>query len=141
MTKKITTMAVLAALMLALTATVAFAATKYGTSGNDVLYGTPYADTLYGYGGSDTLYGKAGADKVYGGSGNDHLYGNRGNDSLYGGSGTDRIFGGYGDDFVSSVGYDSNADYVDCGPGYDTANRMPGPGAGDTFVNCEEFVY
>ncbi len=139
--RRITTIAVLAALMLALTATVAFAATKYGTSGNNVLYGTPYADTLYGYGGHDTLYGYGGKDKEYGGRGNDHLYGGRGNDSLYGGSGTDRIYGGYGDDFVSSVGDDSNRDYVDCGPGYDTANRMPGPGAGDTFVNCEEFVY
>lgn len=139
--KRITTMAVLSMLMLALTATVAFAATLYGNSGNNVLYGTPYADTIYGYAGNDALYGKAGDDKVYGGTGNDSLYGNRGNDSLYGGKGTDRIYGGYGNDFVSSVGDDSDGDYVDCGPGYDTANRMPGPGAGDTFVNCEEFVY
>lgn len=134
-------MAVLSMLMLALTATVALGAQRLGTSGNNVLYGTPYADTIYGYAGNDALYGKAGDDKVYGGTGNDSLYGNRGNDSLYGGKGTDRIYGGYGDDFVSSVGDDSDADYVDCGPGYDTANRMPGPGAGDTFVNCEEFVY
>ena len=130
--RRITTMTVLSVLMLVLTATVALGAQRLGTSGNDVLYGTPYADTIYGY---------AGADKLYGGSGNDSLYGNRGADSLYGGKGTDRIYGGYGNDFVSSVGDNSNADYVDCGPGYDTANRMPGPGAGDTFVNCEEFVY
>ena len=139
--RRITTIAALSMLMLALTATLALGAQRLGTSGNDVLYGTPYADTIYGKAGADTLYGKAGADKVYGGAGNDGVYGNRGNDSLYGGKGTDRIYGGYGDDFVSSVGDDSDADYVDCGPGYDTANRTPGPGAGDTFVNCEEFVY
>ena len=139
--RRITTIAMLSMLMLALTAAVALGAQRYGTGGNDVLYGTHYADTMYGYAGADTMYGYAGADKVYGGSGNDSLYGNRGNDSLYGGKGTDRIYGGYGNDFVSSVGDDSNRDYVDCGPGYDTANRMPGPGAGDTFVNCEEFVY
>lgn len=130
--RKTAIIAVLSMLMLALTAAVALGATSRGTNARDALYGSSYADTIYGYAGDDSLFGRPGNDQIYGGSGNDKLYGGRG---------TDRIYGGYGNDFVNSVGDDSNADYVDCGPGYDTANRTAGPGAGDRFVNCEKFAY
>jgi hypothetical protein len=38
------------------------------------------------------------------------------------------------------VGDDSSGDFVDCGPGTDTVNRMPGSGAADTFRDCEKTV-
>jgi Ca2+-binding RTX toxin-like protein len=41
--------------MLALTAGIAMAVTKYGGSGNDTLRGTDNADTLRGGSGTDTL--------------------------------------------------------------------------------------
>ena len=59
---------------------------------------------------------------------------------MSGGNGRDEIYGGRGNAFISSVGDDSNGDFVDCGPGTDTVNRMPGSGAGDTFRNCEKTV-
>ena len=57
---------------------------------------------------------------------------------------------GRGNDFVSvNEDGDVGGDYVDCGPGLDTVNRMPALLPDDTppidpekdvFVNCEEFA-
>lgn len=129
--KRMVMVLTIGALFLALAAGVALA-TDY--------YGNPYAETIRGSNGDDVIRGAGGDDRLYGGAGDDGLYGNAGNDTLTGGNGPDRIVGGSGNDTVYSVGDDS-VDYVDCGPGYDVANRQPGPGANDTFVNCEKFIY
>ncbi len=56
-----------AALMLALTSTVALVAVKYGTSDNN-LQSTSTGDALYGYGSDDRIYGD---DLIKGGPGHD----------------------------------------------------------------------
>jgi hypothetical protein len=85
---------------LAAPATV-LAITIIGTNRPNVIHGTPGADRLYGRGGNDSLYGGGGNDVLVGGSGADHLYGGPGNDTLQ--------------------ARDGARDYVDCGPGHDTA--------------------
>jgi len=70
---------------------------------------------------------RASADKVYGGKSNDSLRQSGRRQPLHGGTGADRIYSGYGNDTVNSVGDDSSADYVDCGPGYDTASHAARP--------------
>ena len=128
-------MAVLSMMMLALTATAAFAATKHGTNQGDALYGTDYADTIYGYGGADLVYGYGGADvlyggneygwgdKILGGSSDDRVHGEGGDDALYGEGGNDRVYGGHGDDLVQGgYGYDT----LDGGPGADRINAQDG---------------
>ena len=133
---------IIGVLLMALTATTALAmhGPFYGTAGPDTFYGNPGDDRIYGFGGGDYLAGSTGNDLIKGGAGEDIVRGGAGNDHLYGGNGSDRILGGPGNDTIYSVGDDSS-DYVDCGTGYDTANRQPGPGADDRFVNCENFVY
>ncbi len=133
--RRIATMAVLSALMLALTATAAFAVTKRGTNYGDALYGTNYADTIYGYGGADLIKGYGGADTLYGGNeagwgdkilggaANDRVYGHNGDDALYGESGNDRVDGGYGNDLV--VG-GTGEDTLNAGPGADKLNAQDG---------------
>ena len=53
------------ALLLALTATVAMAATLYGTNGDDLMYGTKNADQMYAKGGDDLMYGLEGKELMY----------------------------------------------------------------------------
>jgi Ca2+-binding RTX toxin-like protein len=119
------------ALLLMLSAAVATAVVRSGTSGKDVLYGTAYADRIYGY---------AGGDEIYGGRGNDRLLGGPGNDRIFGDIGIDRLYGGSGDDFISVVGGRSK-DYVDCGPGFDTIKKERGPWPSDfSPVGCEKTV-
>ena len=141
-------MAVLSALMLALTATAAFAVTRYGTNYGDALYGTNYADTIYGYGGADLIYGYGGADTLYGGNeygwgdkilggyGADRVLGQNGDDALYGDSGNDGVYGGYGDDLVQGgYGYDT----LNAGPGADQINAQDGQR--DTIELCGSGAY
>lgn len=144
----------------------ASAAVVDGTSGDDYyLYGTSYADSIYGYEGSDSLYGYGGADTLYGHSGYDYLagadgrdllhggsesdyidgsggidklYGNGGNDTLLPGFGPDQVRAGYGDDYIY-VYADGNADFIKCGPGYDTV-YYDATDAGDEFYGCNNFV-
>lgn len=80
--KRVVLVLTVGALVLALTATVAMAATRHGTNGDDLMYGTNNADQMYGYGGNDLMYGLAGNDLMYGGSGDDYVYGRDGNDNL-----------------------------------------------------------
>ena len=77
-------------------ASVAAAADKEGTAGND------------------RIVGKGGRDVLIGDSGGDRLYGGRGRDTLLGGSGNDRLVGGPGRDVIS------------CGAGRDTVVRTAG---------------
>ena len=78
--------------MLALTASVAFAVSKEGGSGNDTLVGTLGRDALAGGAGNDILRGLEGRDALAGGRDNDFI--NDGNDGV--------------------------ADAIACGPGVDT---------------------
>jgi Ca2+-binding RTX toxin-like protein len=127
------TMMILAvgALLLTLTASVALAATRYGTSGNDVLSGTGYTDQMYGYAGDDLMYGLQGNDLMYGGRGVDTLYGRDGADNLYGGSGGDGLYGEAGNDYLNAA--DGQKDYVDCGSGRDSYTTD----SVDVVRNCE----
>lgn len=138
--KRMVMVLTIGALFLALAAGVALATDYYGNPYAETIRGSNGDDVIRGAGGGDFLSGGLGDDRLYGGAGDDGLYGNAGNDTLTGGNGPDRIVGGSGNDTVYSVGDDS-VDYVDCGPGYDVANRQPGPGANDTFVDCEKFIY
>gem|GEM_PF-2321430 len=131
-------LAVAAALVLA--SGVALAAVVNGTGGDDRLVGTGGADTIQGFGGGDTVRALDGKDEVSGGEGSDTPYGGSYADKMYGGNGHDEIYGGRGNDFISSVGDDSSRDFVDCGPGTETANQMPDSGVGDTFRDCEKTV-
>jgi Ca2+-binding RTX toxin-like protein len=81
------------------------AATKVGTTGNDVITGTAGrdiisalagADTIDGLGGGDVICGGDGPDTVYGGGGADVIDGGATDDDLNGGSGNDNIDGGLG---------------------------------------------
>ena len=129
--KRVIMVLTVGALLLALTATVALAATRYGTNGDDLMYGTNGADRMYGRGGSDLMYGLAGNDLMYGGYGNDYVYGRDGNDSLYGRYGYDEISGGKGSDYIDTK--DGKRDRVWCGPGRDsfTVDKL------DVVSDCE----
>lgn len=129
--KRVVLVLTVGALLLALTATVAIAATRYGTNGNDVLSGTGKADTMYGLGGDDLMYGLQGNDLMYGGYGNDYVYGRGGNDNIYGKYGADHMYGGGGNDYINVK--DGKRDYVDCGAGRDsfTVDKI------DVVRNCE----
>ncbi len=117
--------------LLALTASVALAATRNGTDGHDVLFGTPRADQMYGFGGDDIISGFEGNDLMYGGSGDDALWGSYGDDNLYGRYGADDLHGMGGDDYLSAN--DGKRDIVDCGSGRAFFNTD----SFDVVRNCE----
>jgi Ca2+-binding RTX toxin-like protein len=119
------------ALLIALTATVALAATRHGTSGHDVLTGTQNADQMYGHAGDDIISGLRGNDLMYGGSGEDALWGSYGDDNLYGRTGADDLHGMGGNDYLSAK--DGQRDLVDCGSGRDWYNAD----SFDVVRNCE----
>ena len=78
-------------LLIATTATIAFAITYSGTNFGEVLPGTPVGDTIHGRGGDDRILGLEGNDKLYGGSGDDALTGGAGRDYFNCGAGKDTI--------------------------------------------------
>lgn len=84
--------------------------------------GTPRADVLVGTDEDDAIFGRGGRDRIFG---------KRGNDRLSGGPGRDRIYGGPGRDLILARG--GGADFVDCGPGKDTARVDPH----DRVRHCE----
>ncbi len=99
-------MVAIMALMVAMFATAAYAATIVGTDGNDDLPETAGNDQIYGFRGVDTLDATAydnDIDKLYGGRGPDTLYADDGDgfDELYGGRGYDICYGDPGDIFVN----------------------------------------
>ena len=98
-------MVAVVAVMVAMFATAAFAATIYGTSGNDTLWETPQNDRMYGYGGNDIIHAfehSGDTDKLYGGRGGDDLNGEDedGFDRLEGGRGYDVCEGDPSDSFA-----------------------------------------
>jgi Ca2+-binding RTX toxin-like protein len=129
--RRVTLALAVGALLFALTATVALAATRYGTAGHDVLMGTNSADQMYGYAGDDIISGLSGNDLMYGGWGEDALWGSYGDDNLYGRSGADDLHGIEGNDYLSAK--DGKRDFVDCGPGWDWYNTD----FFDVLRNCE----
>jgi Ca2+-binding RTX toxin-like protein len=87
-------MVAMVAVMVALFATAAYAATIEGNSRDNTLFETPQNDRMYGYGGQDDLYAddfSGDTDRLYGGPGNDRLLANDGDsrDTVYGGPGFD----------------------------------------------------
>ncbi|MCG8359233.1 MAG: putative Ig domain-containing protein, partial [Kiloniellales bacterium] len=65
------------------------------------------------------IFGTTGDDTITGTTGSDIIMGDAGNDSIDGGDGADSLFGGAGDDTLTP---DSQTDYLDGGPGIDTAD-------------------
>lgn len=101
--------------------------------GNDVMHGLDLNDTLHGNDFDDVVHGDLGNDTLFGDVGNDWVYGDDGADTLYGGTESDFLSGGRGNDLLNSVEPDGVADYLDCGPGWDTANIH----GEDNTDNCE----
>ncbi len=108
----------IAGMMLVLSAGVAFAVTKVcdqrvcrGTGKADVLIGTEINNTIYGRGGGDDIRDTAGGKDV------DRIIAGRGNDTIDVRDGNSR----------------DDADYVDCGPGFDTVYADNN----DITVRCE----
>jgi hypothetical protein len=105
-----------------------------GEAGDDRIRGGPGNDLIFGRAGNDVLFGDADDDYLEGGGGSDVLIGGGGADRLIGGLDSDRLRGGPGNDEL--LAYDGTRDYVDCGPGLDTArvDRR------DRVVHCERVV-
>jgi Ca2+-binding RTX toxin-like protein len=118
--RKATLFGLLVALVLALTASVAMAATLNGTAGDNVINGTPNSDLISGWRGNDLLHGRGGADTIKGNPGNDDIFGDKGADDLRGSLGRDEFVGGDGDDNVFARG--NSVDTIrNCGAGFDEA--------------------
>jgi Ca2+-binding RTX toxin-like protein len=94
--------------------------------------GGPNHDDLIGTSQRDVLDGDSGPDRLRGNNGPDTLEGDIGDDLLEGGAGRDQLFGEGDNDTVNA---DDNAggDFVDCGPGNDSATVN----LGDSVTNCE----
>ncbi len=156
MSRKLILGSLMAALMLVMVASVAYAArvqcfrspiaTCYGTEEADTIYGSDDPDLIHGLGGDDYIFTNAGQDTVFGNTGNDDIYGEAGSDTLRGNRGNDRLrdregnndvdqlFGGRDNDILASRDYD-NRDTLDCGLGVDTVLNAD---EGDTIAeNCE----
>jgi Ca2+-binding RTX toxin-like protein len=110
--------AALVAVLTAMFATAAFAATFTGTTNKlDYIRGTKGDDEINSLRGPDTVHARAGNDIVFGSGGYDDLHGQGGNDQLTGGGGKDWLAGGNGGDkFYSHDGY---KDAIYCGSGVD----------------------
>jgi len=117
--RKLTTMCVLVALLVALLATASLAKSERGTNGPDVLRGTNKADTIRAFKGADKVYGKDGRDVLRGNRGADLVRGGDGTDRVYGGLWKDRLYGAAGNDRIFAK--DGTKDIVRCGPGRDRA--------------------
>jgi Ca2+-binding RTX toxin-like protein len=143
----------IAAMVCAVTASVAFAATFNGTSGPDTLIGTNSNDLFNAGGGNDIVFGLRGNDNINGGDGNDTLNGDGScpagtTSAAYcstaetGGDGNDNIDGGPGNDTINGQG---GADNISGGDGNDTINAGSGPdnvsggGGNDTIRAADGF--
>jgi Ca2+-binding RTX toxin-like protein len=71
MTRKVTIVLAVIALMVMAFAGVALAVTKTGDAGPNRLVGTAENDALRGLGGADELIGRGDSDRLFGGSGRD----------------------------------------------------------------------
>lgn len=141
------TVLLLAVMALAMVAAsgVALANNIQGNGKDNRLVGTNGKDTISGSGGDDSIFGKGGDDRLYGDSGRDRVSGGADPDDIFGGKGADDLFGKGGDDYMNSSD-NRGGDFVDCGPGFDSAvidavdfGSPTDPIEGnDTAVNCED---
>jgi hypothetical protein len=138
--RRTTIVALVAAMLLALSGVAALAAGIScsggfcaGTDEDDSMTGTSGFDRMFAFGGNDTLSGQDGGDELHGGEGNDEFptigFGGYpdaepGADTFYGGPGKDIIWarktaGQLGASLGASrqLGEDSDPDKVDCGAG------------------------
>jgi Ca2+-binding RTX toxin-like protein len=159
---------VLVVLLVALTTSVAFAATIscpnrtenlcVGTDGHDDMQGSDENDIMRGYGGNDTMIAGFGNDTAHGSDGNDRIEGRIGDDFLSGGEGADYIltadgrdeaYGAGGNDTIRAY-RDDQPDFVSCGAGNaDTADVQSGDYVdgnragllvGTTVLSCEKVI-
>lgn len=104
----------------------------FGEQGDDTIFGGPRDEWRLEDGpGDDFVHAGGGNDEVSMGVGHDTVYGGRGDDALFysawerfGGTPpdvSDRLYGGPGDDQLSD--YNRHPDLLDCGPGFDRAQR------------------
>jgi hypothetical protein len=98
-------MVAMVALLVAMFATAAYAATIEGNNRDNTLFETPQNDRIYGNAGNDELNAweySGDTDRLYGGRGRDVLYADDGDgqDLLDGGRGYDECYGDVGDTFV-----------------------------------------
>ena len=105
MSKRMTILVAIMALMVAIFATTAYAATIRGDNTGEALYETPQNDQIYGQGGNDFLGAveySGDTDKLYGGRGGDELQADDGDtlDVINGGGGIDSCYGDAGDTYV-----------------------------------------
>ena len=150
--RKITTVMVMATLLVALTGGAVLAATINGTPKDDHLEGTSKADTISGRADNDYIEDLAGDDLLVGGRGNDTLWERFGDNKLYGWSGDDTLIGwnGYdrldggdghdrlanGDDMFGGEGLDRIGDAVWNQP--QGGSFLAHGGAGDDRINAED---
>jgi hypothetical protein len=127
--RRVVIIAVVAALMLALTAGVAWAQGIVGTPNDDTLFGTADPDQILALEGDDFSDGFLGDDIIVGNEDNDNLLGAEDSDDVNGGDGSDTVDlvsfdtagsvdsgkGGKGNDIVQAK--DGNEDIINCGPG------------------------
>lgn len=137
MMKRLISLVVTGALMVALAATAAFAQT--GTEESEAIYGTYGEDSISGGGGDDLLVGEAGADLIFGGPGGDYLVAAYGYWQVapYAPASPDHIEGQEGDDLIDSADLAGAPDTVYCGEG----NDLVYAGVEDFVADDCEFVY
>jgi hypothetical protein len=113
--KRLTTTAMMALVILALAASVAYAASITckpgpgdcnGTKAVDIMSGTPGKDRMHGFQRGDEMSGLASRDKLSGGPGAD---------TITPGAGRDRVFAGRGNDTIDAR--DGRRDVLVCGKG------------------------
>lgn len=158
MSRKVILAIVVALLMLAISAGVAWAQNEItcsadnqpcrGTDQEDQMLGGPQDDTIYGMEARDTIAGRFGNDSLYGGRGNDTIAGSFGDDLLAGNRGSDELWDTNGNDVDHAQGGPGNdrinvddgdrLDTVSCGQGRnDTVTADPG----DTVARSCEHVH
>jgi hypothetical protein len=164
---RVALLTVVAALLVVLVTSVAYAATincRYhyplcvGTDEGDFMQGYLRDDIMRGFGGSDTMIGGVGNDTMHGGDANDRLEGRLGDYLLNGGlmddtiitaNGADEAYGAAGNDTIRSYS-DYDEDFISCGTGNaDSANaqdddNVDGTRAGDleatNETDCEKVI-
>ena len=113
--RRITTLLMSGALILALAASVAYAASIQCKSGPGDCNGTRKADTISGTPGKDRMHGFQRGDEMSGLASRDKLSGGPGADTITPGAGRDRVFAGRGNDTIDAR--DGRRDVLVCGKG------------------------
>jgi len=124
--RRVVIIAVVAALMLALTAGLAWA---------QGIVGTPNDDSLFGTADPDQVVALEGDDVVDGFPGNDKILGNEDEDNLLGAEDSDDVNGGDGNDTVDLVSFDT-AGSVDSGKGGDGNDIVQAQDGNKDIINC-----